>query len=141
MKSERFAVEGSQVSPLVLWLQSLRPIIMKNFKNLHDSGAILALGTDKPLGPIAHHELELMVEAGISALDAIKIGTLNSARYIGVDSTIGSIEVGKLADMLLLNADPSIDIRNTLAINSVFKNGVLIDRASLDVPVNRNFNK
>ena len=130
--SERF-----NGSPYTGWLSSLRPAIMNNIKVLHEAGVILAMGTDRSLGPLPHQELEVIVESGITPLDAIRIGTLNAAAYIGVDDEIGSIEEGKLADMLLLEADPSADIRNTTLIHSVYKGGVWIDRAALDVPANR----
>lgn len=130
--SERF-----NGSPYTGWLSSLRPAIMNNIKVLHEAGVILAMGTDRSMGPMPHQELEVIVESGISPIDAIRMGTLNAAAYIGVEDEIGSIEVGKLADMLLLDADPSVDIANTTFIHSVYKGGVWIDRAALDVPANR----
>ncbi|MBT4740218.1 MAG: amidohydrolase family protein [Rhodospirillaceae bacterium] len=130
--SERF-----NGSPYTGWLSSLRPAIMKNIKTLHEAGAILAMGTDRSLGPLPHQELKVIVESGITPVDAIRMGTLNAAAYIGVEDEIGSIEEGKLADMLLLNADPTVDINNTTEIHSVYKGGVWIDRAALDVPANQ----
>jgi imidazolonepropionase-like amidohydrolase len=130
--SERF-----NGSPYTGWLSSLRPAIMKNIKTLHDAGVILAMGTDRSLGPFPHQELRVIVESGISPIEAIRMGTLNAAAYIGVANEIGSIEEGKLADMLLLNADPTVDISNTMEIHSVYKGGVWIDRAALDVPANQ----
>jgi imidazolonepropionase-like amidohydrolase len=62
---------------------------------------------------------------------------LNAAIYMQKDKDIGSIERGKLADMLLLTADPVADIRNSIKIDAVFKGGKKIDRAALDVPANR----
>jgi imidazolonepropionase-like amidohydrolase len=118
------------------WLSSLRPAIMKNVKALYDAGAILAMGTDRSLGPMPHQELKVIVESGIPPLAAIRIGTLNAAAYIGVDKDIGSIEKGKRADMLVLSADPTIDISNTTQIDSVYKGGIWIDRAALAVPAN-----
>jgi len=131
-ESERF-----NGSPYTGWLSSLRPAIMKNIKALHDAGVILAMGTDRSIGPFPHQELIQIVEAGLTPLEAIRTGTLNAAAYIGVEDEIGSIEVGKLADMLLLSADPSLDIRNTQKIHAVYKGGVWIDRSALDVPANR----
>ncbi|NKB42679.1 MAG: amidohydrolase family protein [Alphaproteobacteria bacterium] len=136
-RNEIRASERFNGSPYTGWLSSLRPAIMKNIKTLYDAGAILAAGTDRSLGPFPHQELRVIVESGIPPLEAIRIGTLNAAAYIGVEDEIGSIEVGKLADMLLLTADPSVDISNTMMIDSVYKGGVWIDRAALDVPANR----
>lgn len=136
-RNEIRASERFNGSPYTGWLSSLRPAIMNNIKVLHEAGVVLAMGTDRSMGPMPHQELEVIVESGITPLDAIRMGTLNAAAYIGVDDEIGSIEVGKLADMLLLDADPSVDISNTTLIDSVYKGGVWIDRAALDVPANR----
>ncbi len=123
-------------SPYTGWLSSLRPAIMNNVKAFYDAGAILAMGTDRSMGPMPHQELKSIVATGISPLEALRMGTLNAAMYIGVEDEIGSIEPGKLADMLLLNADPTVDINNTTMIDSVYKGGVWIDRSTLDVPAN-----
>lgn len=132
-ESERF-----NGSPYTGWLSSLRPAIMKNIKTLYDAGVVLAAGTDRSLGPFPHQEMKVIAESGVPPLDVIRMGTLNAAAYIGVEDEIGSIEVGKLADMLLLNSDPSQDISNTTDIYAVYKGGDWIDRAALDVPANWN---
>ncbi len=124
-------------TPYAEWLASLRPTLMRNVRQLYDAGAILAAGTDRTFGAMPHAELMLLVEAGIPPLEAIKMSTLNGAIYIGVEADLGSIEVGKLADMVLLEADPSVDIKNSMSIDSVFKGGRLIDRSKLDVVANQ----
>jgi len=136
-REEIRASERFNGSPFTGWLSSLQPAIMRNIKAFHDAGATLAVGTDRSVGPFPHQELKLIVQAGLTPLEAIRTGTLNAAAYIGVDDEIGSIEVGKKADMLLLTADPSRDISNTQEIHSVYKGGVQIDRSKLDVPANR----
>ncbi|MEQ9445597.1 MAG: amidohydrolase family protein [Rhodospirillaceae bacterium] len=136
MRDEIRSSDRFNGSPYTGWLSSLRPAIMKNVKALHEAGAILAMGTDRSMGPMPHQELKSIVAAGISPLEAIRMGTLNAAMYIGVEDDIGSIEPGKLADMLLLDADPTADINNTTMIDSVYKGGVWIDRSTLDVPAN-----
>jgi imidazolonepropionase-like amidohydrolase len=78
-----------------------------------------------------------MVNGGISARDAIRIATLNAAVFLGQERELGSIEEGKLADMLLLTADPVADIKNAQLIELVIKGGAIIDRSALDLPVNR----
>ena len=78
-----------------------------------------------------------MVNGGIPALDAIRIGTLNAAIFLGKERELGSIEEGKLADLVLLSADPVQDIRNAERIEMVMKGGAIIDRRALDLPVNR----
>ena len=118
------------------WRGSLMIAIKKNLKNLHDAGAILAMGTDRSMGAYVHREMELLAEAGIPNLAITRIATLNSAIYMGKEGDLGSIERGKLADLLLLDADPIADIHNTVRINAVFKGGVRVDRASLNVVAN-----
>ena len=76
------------------------------------------------------------MEAGIAPLDAITMGTLNAAKYLSREDELGTIERGKLADMVLLEANPLDDIRNTQRIARVFKGGVEIDRDALQIPRN-----
>ena len=76
-------------------------------------------------------EIELLVGAGFSPLEAIRIGTLNGATYLGLDRRIGSIAVGKDADLVLVNGDPSTRITDIEAVETVFKDGVGYDPASL----------
>ncbi len=119
------------------WFTTTLAYSMENVKQLHDAGVTIALGTDRTIGPLTHRELELYVEAGISPLDAITIGTLNAAKYLAREDELGTIEPGKVADMVLLDADPLVDIRNTQRIARVFKGGVEIDRDTLKIPRNR----
>ena len=69
--------------------------------------------------------------------DAIVIATRNSARFLGKLDDLGTIEVGKLADFVLLTADPTADINNAKLIDVVVKNGKVVDRKRLDLPINR----
>ena len=75
--------------------------------------------------------LELLVEAGFSPLEAIRIGTLNGAIYLGLAESIGSIAVGKRADLLLVQGDPSTDISMIEQVETVFKDGTGYDAAAL----------
>ena len=61
----------------------------------------------------------------------------NAARALGKQDTLGTIEAGKLADMVLLKADPTRDINNAKLVDTVIKNGQVVDRSKLDLPVNR----
>jgi len=74
-----------------------------------------------------HREIELLVEAGFTPLEAIRIATLNGAIYLGREKTIGSIEVGKSADLLIVTGDPSTKIRDIERVELVFKDGVAFD--------------
>jgi imidazolonepropionase-like amidohydrolase len=100
-----------------------------NLKKIFDAGILVALGTDSGAFPIRaqgfseHLELELMVEAGISPLQAITIGTKNAAKLLGIDKILGTLEKGKKADFIVLNKNPELDIKNTRTIQSVWKDG------------------
>jgi len=118
------------------WMRGVLPAVLRNLKQLHDAGAIIAMGTDRVLGPMVHMEMQLLADAGIPLVDVIKASTLNAAQYIGVEDDLGSIEIGKIADMVLLSDDPTKDIRNSRTIEAVFKNGQEIDRNALNLPIN-----
>ena len=79
-----------------------------------------------------HDELALLVEAGLSPMEALQTATLNPARFLGKEKDFGSIAQGKIADLVLLEANPLEDIRNTTKISSVVSNGRLLDRNALD---------
>lgn len=78
------------------------------------------------------HELELLVQAGLTPVQAIQAATINAARALRKENELGSIEAGKLADIVILNADPFADIRNASSINAVVVSGRLLDRRALD---------
>lgn len=98
---------------------------------LHEAGVVIVPGTDAMAGFALHRELELYQEAGIDPVDVLRIATLGSARVARRDGELGSIEAGKLADMVLIDGDPTRDIsalRNTVL---VVKDGTLYDPAAL----------
>jgi hypothetical protein len=74
-----------------------------------------------------HREVELLVEAGFTPVEAIRISSLNGAIYLGRDKTIGSIELGKNADMFIVNGDPSTRIGDIRQVELVIKDGVALD--------------
>jgi imidazolonepropionase-like amidohydrolase len=71
------------------------------------------------------------VSAGFSPLEAIRAATQSSARILGAEHDLGTIEAGKLADLVILDADPLADIRNTRRISLVMQDGRIVDRAAL----------
>ncbi len=79
-----------------------------------------------------HDELELLVAAGLTPLEALRAATINPARFFGKQSSFGKIANGHAADMVLIDADPLRDISNTKKISAVFVNGRYLDRGSLD---------
>jgi imidazolonepropionase-like amidohydrolase len=93
---------------------------------MHRAGVKLLAGSDGPLvaaGWALHEELALLVRAGLTPAEALRAATLEAARYFGVADSVGTIAVGKRADLVLLDTDPLRDIRNTRRIRAVFVNG------------------
>ncbi|MEO8575164.1 MAG: amidohydrolase family protein [Gemmatimonadales bacterium] len=99
---------------------------------LHTRGARLLVGTDAGIdvtaaGSSIHDELELFVRAGIPAFDALLGATRTAAEYLGQSSAIGTIAVGKEADLILVRGNPLQDIRSTREIEAVIVNGTLLN--------------
>jgi imidazolonepropionase-like amidohydrolase len=122
-------------------LQSLlRPIPaleLQNVRLANEAGVVLLAATDVdiPLGVPGlslHEELVRLVEAGLTPLAALQAATRNPSRVLHMDDSLGSIEAGKLADLVVLDADPLKDIRNTQRIRAVVANGRLYRRGDLD---------
>ncbi|MCY7281160.1 MAG: amidohydrolase family protein, partial [Sphingomonas bacterium] len=108
-----------------------------NLMQAHQSGVKLLAGTDAGdtyvfPGFSIHREIEEYVAAGISPQDTLKIATIEAARFSKLDGDYGSIEAGKVADILLLRANPYTDIRNTQKIEGLFLGGRYFDRSALD---------
>ena len=80
----------------------------------------------------AHWEIWSLVQGGLSPHEALRCATLGGARHLGYDRELGSIEPGKLADLLVLDRDPLADIRNSESVSRVMLNGRLYDAATLD---------
>jgi len=105
---------------------------------MHRAGLEFLAGTDvgNPYcfpGFSLHDELGLLVQAGLTPMEALQSATLNPARFLGKEQEIGSVEEGKIADLVLLDANPLQDISNTQRIYAVVVNGRLLDRTALDV--------
>jgi hypothetical protein len=118
-------------------LQPIIPLELENVGLLNKAGVVLLAATDVgiPLqvpGIGLHVELVRLVEAGLTSLEALRAATLNPARVLGMTDSLGSVEPGKLADLVLLDANPLDDIRNTQKIRAVIANGLLYRRADLD---------
>jgi hypothetical protein len=104
---------------------------------MRKAGVPILAGTDagNPFcfpGFSLHEELALLVIAGLSPVEALRSATLSPAIFLGLDETLGTIAQGKIADLVLLDANPLADIRNTQRINAVVSNGRLFDRNALD---------
>lgn len=117
--------------PWTWWMKLMTPIAQENMKKIHDAGGIIAVATDQTIGPAVHREMELLQAAGIPARDIVTIATRNGARHLGREKDLGTIEAGKIADAVLLSADPTVDINNAKAIVLVMKEGRLINEDEL----------
>jgi len=115
-------------------------VLQKQFEivgAMQKAGVPILAGTDtgNPFcfpGFSLHDELALLVIAGLTPVEALRSATLNPAKFFGLDQSLGTIEQGKIADLVLLDANPLLDIRNTQRINAVVSNGRLFDRKALD---------
>jgi imidazolonepropionase-like amidohydrolase len=104
---------------------------------MQKAGVRILAGTDSPApfvfpGSSLHGELQLLVEAGLTPLQALQSATRNPAEFLRATKDLGTIEQGKSADLVLLDANPLEDIRNTRKIRAVILRGKFLDRAALD---------
>jgi hypothetical protein len=98
---------------------------------LHDEGITIVAGTDATPGFSLHRELEHYVEAGIPAPEVLRIATLGAARVMKLDGELGTIAPGKLADLILVDGDPTRNISDIRRATLVVKDGVIYDPAKL----------
>jgi imidazolonepropionase-like amidohydrolase len=99
-------------------------------RELVKAGGHVVTGTDAPAvmpGASLHREMEFLVEAGLSPMQAIQAATLTGAQYLGQEKELGTIAEGKLADAVMLRGDPLQDIRQSRSIDLVIKNGEILD--------------
>jgi len=112
-----------------------------NALQLMRAGVLVAAGTDAPypgdpLGEGIHRELELLVEAGFTPLEAITAATKNAALFMNAAAEWGTVEAGKTADVLVINGRPDLSIGDTRKIEAVIKAGIVIDRKKLRFDAN-----
>jgi hypothetical protein len=105
-------------------------------RQLRDAGVKLLAGTDTPQpfvypGFSLHEELGLLVQSGLTPLEALQTATINPAEFLGMQGSLGAVEKGKIADLVLLDGNPLTDIANTRRIAAVIANGRFFDRPAL----------
>ncbi|WP_162818014.1 amidohydrolase family protein [Niabella yanshanensis] len=109
----------------------------QNLLQLFKAGVLIAMGTDSGATPVRaqgfseHLELQLMTEAGLTPLEAITVATKNAATALKIQQQYGTLEPAKVADLVILNSDPSKDIKNTREIFAVYKNGKEVSKGPL----------
>ena len=132
---ERFEMElGVQPSEQVVnFFNANNRISLAAINDLHDSGNKFLAGCDGLVpGFCLHDELRWMTEAGLSPLEALQTATINPAIYFGREDSQGTIEIGKRADLVLLDEDPLLNINSTQQINAVLVRGHLITKPFID---------
>ena len=114
-------------------LESIISFQVDDIKTLYENGVNMVLGTDTGNdyifhGYSLHEEMQLMEMGGMKPLDILKMGTYNAAKMLDVLEELGTVEKGKIADMILLDKNPLDSIKNTLTINTVINEGIIQKR-------------
>jgi imidazolonepropionase-like amidohydrolase len=108
------------------------PALLQLLKALYDAGVTIIPGTDSFAGYGLHHELELYARAGIAPAEVLRLATLTSAHVIGVDGERGLLAPGKLADLILVEGDPSVHIEDIERVSLVMRGGRIYDPAHIE---------
>ncbi len=108
------------------------PAMLRLLKALHEAGVTIIPGTDALAGYMLHHELELYVRAGIPPAHVLRMATLAPALVMGVNKDRGVISAGRLADMILVDGDPTMNIRDLDKITTVIKGGTVYDPRAIE---------
>jgi Tol biopolymer transport system component/imidazolonepropionase-like amidohydrolase len=116
------------------------PAAFATIRALHEAGARIIAGVDSPLVPYGlslHGELEEYVAAGLTPFEALQTATVNTAQLLNADADLGTLEVGKLADLVIVEGDPLADIKAARRVRTVIKNGKVYELAALVGPTER----
>jgi imidazolonepropionase-like amidohydrolase len=109
---------------------------MNNLRRLADAGVEIVMGTDAGNigtvhGPSIHREMRMMVESGLTPLEVLRSATVGGARTMGLEAQAGEVAAGRLADLVILEADPLADIANLEKVHRTIKGGLVYDPAAL----------
>ena len=136
------SIQAPAAQPFIDRMHGWAVNAMQNVVLMHDAGVPILLGTDAGNflvfhGPAVHRELDLMVRAGLTAVEAITTATLEPARFFGQDDELGRVAEGYIADLVLVNGDPSKKMTDISNIEEVWLAGERLDRDTLhaDGPV------
>ncbi|HYI94589.1 MAG TPA: amidohydrolase family protein [Bryobacteraceae bacterium] len=105
------------------------PVLRANLRKIYDSGVTVVTGSDSAGGLTSLIEIILHVESGLTPMQALRAATINAQKMVGRDKDAGTIQPGKVADLVLLDGNPLADIRNVAKLNRVFRAGVALSRA------------
>ncbi|AHM58762.1 amidohydrolase [Flammeovirgaceae bacterium 311] len=124
---------GEGVDKTVSMMQEIKPLMLERTIQLHKKGVGLLAGTDLGVpyifpGSSLHEELELYVKSGMSPLDALRTATINPAKFLKMEETIGSVQEGKIADLVVLDSNPLEDISSIRNIVTVVFKGRVYER-------------
>jgi imidazolonepropionase-like amidohydrolase len=108
------------------------PAMLRLLKAIYDAGVTIIPGTDALAGYTLHHELELYTRAGIPPAEVLRMATWTPALVMGVDKDLGAVAPGKLADMILIDGDPTMNIRDLDNVITVIKGGKVYDPAAIE---------
>lgn len=128
--AEQAKVPGRYPDVVKLKIQSISPMIQNAFSKAYKGGVNIAFGTDSAVSPHGENakEFEYMVEAGMPPLETIRAATFTAAGLMGMDKQLGTLESGKLADIIAVPGDPSKDIALMSKVSFVMKDGVIVRR-------------
>ncbi|MEZ5758648.1 MAG: amidohydrolase family protein [Emcibacteraceae bacterium] len=131
---QRNALIAGTKSPMATARAERNDDVLKSIKTLHDMGANMASGTDSPFIPYGISqlfEIVMFVDAGLSPYDAIRAATINLAKLIGVDGSVGTLEVGKAADMVVIDGDPLNKITDIFNVDATIKDGQVFTKEEM----------
>lgn len=123
---------------LIVHLEKMIQFNNRLVKAFHDAGIPIIAGTDAGISGVIygfslHDEIELLVRAGLTPQEALVSATRLPATWLDIEDKIGTVEVGKYADLVLLDANPLVDIQNTRKISGVFFNGKWVGKEKIDI--------
>ncbi len=121
------------------YMRERMPVLRANTRTAYEVGLLVVAGSDTGdsgagviNGLSLQVELQLLAESGLTPHQVLQTATINAARMVGREADLGSVEAGKLADLVILNADPLADIRNVNDIHRVVKGGIAYDPAQME---------
>jgi imidazolonepropionase-like amidohydrolase len=128
-------VEKGRKDPDIAKYRAGLEMAKKNLKTLSDAGVKIGFGTDSGIptrfpGYFEHRELQLMVEAGLTPMQAIMAATATNADILGGAKQFGTLQSGRRADFLVLDANPLDDIHNTEKLSAVWQSGKIVPSVS-----------